>query len=879
MPEPDPIQASEDANADASIEFHAPETLARLWRWSRLTLQIGLPLLVLWLVWHEIHALNIHRVREAVAQAHQSDIVLGLVCTFAALAVMGLYDAIAFPRGRNGSLSFRRRWLLGSVVFGWTNFISMGPMGGPALRLIAYRRFGLTGPEITRGFVGHSIASTAGLMGFLAGAWVPLPFDGSAGLALRFTISALIAVAAPHLAGLLLVPIIRRHRFGSDLAGLPLARLGMVSFVEWGLTLVAFVFFVRSVGVGPEWAEAARTVFTGQAAGLASMIPGGLGSADAVWLKGFTLLGETHDTALAAIVIFRAGFYMTPWVLSLGVIYTVLAMQSARVRLWQRRLVAGAVMLSAVMLLISAATPALRDRLDAVAKFVPLGAIEASHAIAAVSAALLLLVVRGLLRGYRAAYVMTAALLVASVIVHPLKGGDYEEAFVSLVLLVLLFGVRGAFTRRGRIPIGWEVILAVSVGAAAIFLVSGFAAFERIPYRNDMWTTFADKAEASRFLRASVLIMIIGIAAAARQAMRPVRVWVTPTGADIDRAEAFVRAHAASADGLLVGGGDKGVWFYEPKEGKKRGLAGVVLYQRAGSRLIVFEDPIIAPGVDPAGLIGALLRFADELDVEIVFSAISSEWMGRLHDFGFHFLKVNEEAIVTLTGFTLGGGANAGFRRTLRDMEQAGIRYEVLTPPFDDKLIDELRTVSDAWLAGKGARELQFSACCFSPAYIRRNPLGVARDASGAVIAFVNILTPSPSGCATLDFMRYIPDRAEGLMDFAIIRTMQTLAEQGYAQFSLGAAPLSDVGIWPGSRPAERMLHLYSTKAERVYNYRGVLQYKTKFHPQWEPRFLAFERPWDWAGSLIASARLVQARSRADRRRIAAARIGREDTP
>lgn len=116
-------------------------------------------------------------------------------------------------------------------------------------------------------------------------------------------------------------------------------------------------------------------------------------------------------------------------------------------------------------------------------------------------------------------------------------------------------------------------------------------------------------------------------------------------------------------------------------------------------------------------------------------------------------------------------------------------------------------------------------------------------------------------------------------MDFAIIRTMQTLAEQGYAQFSLGAAPLSDVGIWPGSRPAERMLHLYSTKAERVYNYRGVLQYKTKFHPQWEPRFLAFERPWDWAGSLIASARLVQARSRADRRRIAAARIGREDTP
>ena len=78
---------------------------------------------------------------------------------------------------------------------------------------------------------------------------------------------------------------------------------------------------------------------------------------------------------------------------------------------------------------------------------------------------------------------------------------------------------------------------------------------------------------------------------------------------------------------------------------------------------------------------------------------------------------------------------------------------------------------------------------------------------------------------------------------------------------------------------AERLLHLFSLKAERIYNYRGLLHYKSKFHPEWEPRYLAYQQPWDWASALIAVTRLVGARGRDDRRRIAAARMGIEPSP
>mgnify|MGYP003638328538 FL=1 len=847
-----------------------PQSRARWWRIAKIALQIGIPAIVVYLVAHEIHSLNIHQVRGVVAQADRELMLLGTAAALLAVCVMGFYDAIAFPRGASGTLGFFKRWMMGAVLFGWTNFVSMGPIGGPAMRVFAYRRSGLTAPEITRGFVGHYIGSMSGLFAWLIAVWIP-GLHGPLGYGSRAVIALVGSITLSTVVGRLGIRIIRKHSIGTELAGVPLARLGLVSFVECGLTLLSFWLLTKSVGVSLDAVNAARTVFTGQVAGILSMIPGGIGSADAVWFHAYRLLDIPHDSAAAGILIFRAGYYLIPWSISFVAIYIVLAMNSEFLCNWQRRLVAGAVMLNAMLLLISAATPAVRVRLDSLAKFVPLGAIEVSHAVATVSALMMLLLVRGLLRGYRSAFLLTLTLLGASVIAHLLKGGDFEESAVSLVLLLMLLGVRGAFVRKGRIPVGWELTLAACIGGLSLFLISGFAAFDRVHYHPELWTDFAEMAEASRFLRASVLLGFVVIVALVRQAMRPVNLWVVPEAEDVERAEAFAREFSNSADPLLVGAGDKGIWFYEPSPGT---IAAMILYQRHGDKLIVFKDPVLRPGEDPAKIINAFLRYGEELDVDVVFSMISAMWMSHLHDFGYRFLKVNEEGIVPLTGFTLQGGHNAGFRRNIREMDKAGIKYEVLAPPFDQATIDQLRVVSDTWIDAKGGRELQFSACYFSPKYIQRNPIAIARDSEGRIIAFVNILTTRVGGPATLDFMRYIPGVVDNIMDFLMIRTMETLAAEGYTSFSLGGAPLSDVGVWKGSRIPERMMHIFSTKAERFYNYQGLLKYKNKFHPQWEPRYMAYEQPWDWASSLYASTRLVQARSRADKARIAQARLG-----
>ena len=273
----------------------------------------------------------------------------------------------------------------------------------------------------------------------------------------------------------------------------------------------------------------------------------------------------------------------------------------------------------------------------------------------------------------------------------------------------------------------------------------------------------------------------------------------------------------------------------------------------------------------------AFLNEARCQDREVVFSMIGGSWWETLHDFGFHMLKLTEEAIIDLSTFTMDGAERKGLRRTLREVEKLGVTAKVLRPPHSTKIINECRSVSDAWLAAKGGHELQFSACYFSESYLQRHPIVAAINETGEIIAFVNVLLTRPGGPATLDLMRYQQGRIEGIMDYVIAHSIQFAHAEGATTFSIGGAAMRAVGQERTANQVEKLLRSISHKAERIYNYSGLERYKAKFHPRWEPRYLAYQNPLDWASPIIANARLVQARRKEDLHRISAARIETSD--
>jgi phosphatidylglycerol lysyltransferase len=76
-------------------------------------------------------------------------------------------------------------------------------------------------------------------------------------------------------------------------------------------------------------------------------------------------------------------------------------------------------------------------------------------------------------------------------------------------------------------------------------------------------------------------------------------------------------------------------------------------------------------------------------------------------------------------------------------------------------------------------------------------------------------------------------------MEFLFVRLMLWARSEGYALFDLGMAPLS--GFEPRAlAPAwHRLGGLVYRHGEHFYHFRGLRQYKEKFDPIWEPRYLA----------------------------------------
>ena len=92
---------------------------------------------------------------------------------------------------------------------------------------------------------------------------------------------------------------------------------------------------------------------------------------------------------------------------------------------------------------------------------------------------------------------------------------------------------------------------------------------------------------------------------------------------------------------------------------------------------------------------------------------------------------------------------------------------------------------------------------------------------------------------ATVGVMRHVADCSPYAMEFLFTRLALHLKAAGFATLSLGMAPLSGIMATPLASHWHQIGHLLWRYGGRVYNFRGLRTFKSKFGPQWEPRYLA----------------------------------------
>jgi phosphatidylglycerol lysyltransferase len=153
-------------------------------------------------------------------------------------------------------------------------------------------------------------------------------------------------------------------------------------------------------------------------------------------------------------------------------------------------------------------------------------------------------------------------------------------------------------------------------------------------------------------------------------------------------------------------------------------------------------------------------------------------------------------------------------------------------------VLPDLKIISDSWLKEKNTPEKGFSLGFFETEYLKRFPAGIVRK-DGKIIAFANIWQGAEKNEISIDLMRYNTDAARDVMEYLFIQIMLWGKAQGFQWFNLGMAPLSGLEDRALAPFWNRLGAFVFRHGENFYNFQGLRQYKDKFDPVWQPRYIA----------------------------------------
>ena len=498
--------------------------------------------------------------------------------------------------------------------------------------------------------------------------------------------------------------------------------------------------------------------------------------------------------------------------------------------------------------LLSGVTPSEPVRVRQISSWFPLFLRHGGHLAAALAGFALLLLAVNLARRKRAAWLLTEAVLVISVASHVVKGLDFEEATVAAALAVFLFSRRHHFQALSDPP-SVRQGLWVLLGALAFTLLYGVTGFYLLDHHFSvnfgfwaalrqtvvMFTQLYDPGlqpvtHFGRWFADSIYgVSVASGGLALFLIVRPVLLRHPATSREREHAQRIVEAHGCSSLARMALMEDKSFHFTPG--------GSVIAFVVKNRVALAIGDPI-GPPEDAAAAVAGFVQHCARNDWRVAFYQTVPDRLEHYRAAGLEALCIGHEAIVDLAAFSLDGRAMKPLRGAVNRLQRAGARAVVIEPPLDDRLLAELREVSDEWLATMRGTEKRFSLGWFDEDYLRPGPVMTVISPAGGIRAFANLLAEYRRNELTVDLMRYRRDVESGTMDFLFIELFRWARERGFDSFNLGLSALALVGSHPDSPAVERALGFIYEHVNRFYSFKGVHDFKEKFAPRWEPRYL-----------------------------------------
>jgi phosphatidylglycerol lysyltransferase len=487
-------------------------------------------------------------------------------------------------------------------------------------------------------------------------------------------------------------------------------------------------------------------------------------------------------------------------------------------------------------------------------QFLPIDLSEYGRIGMYLSGFCLLAIARGLWRRKRAAWWIAVVLLSLTALLQLARGPDLHHAIPTAAILgLLIWRRRDYLAESDRGSIRWAFI----IGIPLFIAVFAYGVFGLISLRGQvtgrghligpvqtalelmfLQSTDAEIATTPRaanfFIQVSAGGMFCGLIMVVLL-LRPVFEWRVASSTTLARVRKIIDQYGCDPLDEFALLPDK-QFFFAPNE---RSFLAYALWRNFAVCLV---GPV-GPAEDRLSATRGFVRFCAAQDWQPIFYFARSELRPILSQCGLKSFKVGEDARLSVTDFNLKGGKFQNLRTACNKARKEGKELRWYQPgdgPFDYGLEAQLKVLSDEWLREKQGTEMAFDLGSFNLTQVRKRGVAAIFDADSKLEAFATWLPYKQGAGRSLDLMRS-HSSAKGIMDFLIVESIDHFRERGVEEVSLGNAPLANTEqnrqLYGREEKAVKFLF---EKFNRYYGYKSLFEFKKKYQPIWQGRFLGF---------------------------------------
>ncbi len=455
----------------------------------------------------------------------------------------------------------------------------------------------------------------------------------------------------------------------------------------------------------------------------------------------------------------------------------------------------------------------------------------------------------GLIRGKYQAWSITLALLILSFFLHILRGGSILATFVALTLTIFLLLLYRYFQARSDPPSvrrGYFALILCLV-IVVIYTIGGFIAlYSEFDQQIDRFGIsgvilrlltlthlhITPGTQAFLFEHALQVLCISAVLYGMISILRPVAKMILPNEEERLVVASNLHIYGKNSISYFALSEEKSYFFSASRK-------VVIAYVLEGNVAVVAGDPI-GPESELAGALREFKEFCYQQDWTIVFWQVRNDLVDLYHSFGMHLLKIGEDAVINTQTFTLKGGAMANVRSSAKRAEKEGLKVVVYHGQVQNiEQLVQMEQISQRWLAQKGGLEMGFSLGQFDSVGDPEQITALAIDDNNHVHAFVTFIPIYGRKGWGLDLMRRAERCAPGTMELLLARSIEFLKNCGAEMVSLGLAPMSNATNEDPSL-LDSSIDLLTHRFGDLRNSQSLFNFKKKFQPTWESRYLVF---------------------------------------